>query len=308
MAPELVTPTADPVNPLPTEAPPEESSVASHAEQFDPKREPPLNEDDNAPAPSNGRHRAKSQRATAEDVPRIAELTKKLRAAEAERDEWKGKATPKAPALPAVDTSVSAFTEKEPTLEDFPDAADPYLALTRATAKWDRKKEAFDAEQITATARQQASSHAAQEAFTQEVAAHLTRTQAFAKATPDFETVTAALREQQLPPVLIAAIVKSDNSPALVYHLAQHPDDLDDLYLLSDGKSASDESVAILQRRLHKLFSQAAPTGSVAGVPHKPAPRPPNPVRTAPMKMGDDPPSDDHSVAEHAKFYGPKRR
>lgn len=317
MESDLVAP-ATPTEVIPPPEPPApEPSIADHEAQFGKGAKdatPPAGE----PAPP--RHRAKSQQAKAEDVPRIAELTRRLRETERERDEWKGKATP-APVAPtpaaeptrtvtpsAPATSGDTFPDAEPTLEQFMDQPDPYSAWQRALGRYDRKKEAWDAEQVTKQSQATAAKQAEEHKWQADITAHQTRVQSFASAHPDFGTVTQELMQQNLPSVLLTAIVRSDNSPELIYHLAQHPDDLDELYLLSDGKTASDASVAILQRRLLKLYGSAAPTGSVPVAAANIPPRPPNPVRTGPLKPSDALPGDDASIAEHEKVWGKRRR
>lgn len=294
------------------------TSVAEHAAQFDPKRPEPPTEGE--PEPEKPRYRAKSQRASAEDVPRIHELTKKLRDAERERDEWKSKVaapvltvTPPTAPPPASRAAVPDAPTAKPTWKAFEDeigtkysswsdAQDAYADARDAWREHDRQQQ-----QVT---QQQSAAHAAAiERDRQAIVQHQSRMQTFAEKTPDFTTVTAELMQRALPNALLKAIATHDNGPAFVYHLAQHPDDVDDLFVASHGRSPDDdEFVATLQRRLLKLSSSAAPIASVPGVPHVPAPRPPNAMRTAPMKTGDDPPADGHSLAEHARAYGPKRR
>lgn len=312
---ELSTPPVD-VTP-----PPEPASISSHAEQFDPKRPSPAPEAEpiaatNQSEADRGRHRAKSQRASAEDVPRIAELTKKLRAAEAERDEWKSKHTPAPIAEPITPTPIAATSISSPAkpswdtfegeigtkYETWPDAM---FAYKDAQDHW-ASAESAATQQQAQTAKE---SEAIYEAYRKDVNAHLARTTEFAKAHPDFDDVTKDIGTRTLPPALIAAIVRSDNSPYLMYALGQQPDLADDIYIAARALPQTDESVAILQRRhLSKLTTQAASIGSAAGVRSRTAPPPPNPMRTGPMKAGDDPPAPGHSLADHAKHYGPKRR
>jgi hypothetical protein len=74
-------------------------------------------------------------------------------------------------------------------------------------------------------------------------------------------------------------------------------------------------SVALLRRYLNRYTraTDATPQESTGAPKPAPsvivAPKPPTPVRTGPLKTGDDPPGDnDMSLANHEKFFGRKRR
>src|SRR5690242_13494806 len=118
----------------PVEAPPADLTLAEHQAKFYPKAkkgndtpkapdrvteaEPePVTAETKAETARNDkgqfqkvekeRHRAKSQQASAEDAPRIRELTAKLRAAERERDDYKARVS-----VPAATTPESAPATK----------------------------------------------------------------------------------------------------------------------------------------------------------------------------------------------------
>jgi hypothetical protein len=291
-----------------------DDSIASHEAQFGTTPTPPL-ADPAAEKPGRERHRAKSQRASAEDVPRIAELTKNWRAEqervkslEAKIAEYEAKHA--APAKVETKTDATAFDQPEPTLEQFSTHDDPYTAYTRALARWDRAKEQFDAKRADA---ETARTKAAADADAKRDAAYVSRLQTFVAKTPDFAEKFAAVEREtggQLPMLLIQAIKEDDNGPALLYHLLTHPSDLDDMRFLSDGKPITETSVALLRRRLASLSrSQAVDTGSAVATAYPTlAPRPPKPVRTGPMKAGDDLPGEGASIADHARAFGPKPR
>jgi hypothetical protein len=271
------------------------------------------------------RHRAKSQEAAPEDVKEIQALTKQLREKEAELAKHDPNAVngskrllnlkrqikaldadlasyqPKPVDKPKAEPVPATFEEKEPTLADFADQPDPYLAFTRALGAYDRRKEAFEAKKTEATT-------AVSEARKQKIDAYQARTQAFAAKTPDFDTVTKPVIATNLPELLVAAIIESDKGPEFVYALGQHSDVLDEFVLLTDSKPVTEALVASVQRRLSQRV-QAAPTGSAAeSLPSYIPPRPPNPVRTGPIRTGEELPGDDASLAEHERAYGPKRR
>ena len=323
----------------PTEptAPSETESLADHEQQFSqPKPFAPPPKDDAEPERPRERHRAQSQKAAPEDVHEIAALTKTLREKEAELVKAKPEAgggssrvlnlrrqirgleaelsdlTPKAapvsqPAtapVPASETP-SAFTEPEPVLDQFLDQPDPYAAWTRAAAKWDRRKEAFDSQQLQAQT--QVSQH--QQA---EIAAHGTRMSVFAQATPDFPAKFHAMMQEvggRVPDVLGAAVIRDDNGPKLLYALASDPVFRDEMVLLSEGKPLNDTTVALLQRRLRAQVSKqsAASTGSaLLNVPTPP--KPPNPVRTGAIRAEPELPGDDAPLSEHERAFSRRKR
>lgn len=289
--------------------------------------------DDSGRFKAEPRHRSQSQKAKPEDVAEINALTRTLREKEAELAKVKpdalagsprvltlkqriraieadlaelnatSKVEPKAKAEAA--TAPATFDEKEPTLDDFSDPAkypDPYLALTRALAVYDRKKEAFEASQREAVDAEEAGRKA-------EIASYHARTATFAKTHEDFDAVTGPMIASGLPSLLVAALVKADKGPEYVYYLAQHQDALDELVLLTEGKPVTDSHVAIVQRRLKQQAQAAQSTGSAtAATTAYIPPRPPNPVRTGPIRTGDVLPDDDSSLAEHEKAFGRKRR
>jgi hypothetical protein len=331
---ELDTPVAPATPDLIPEAPPEptaeETSVASHAAAFDPKRPPVSQTPEPQATPSavpeptekpSQRHRAQSQKAGPADVPRINELTRKLREAEAELARFRSTPAPtpstdapKPPIVAAaakpVEAPVSGFTEPEPVLDDFMQEADPYSAWQRAVGKYDRRKERWEEQQAAAVTAQTTQ---ATERLQQQYQAHSTRLSAFIATHPDFAQKVQAsdAANREMPDLLQRAILEDDNGPAMLYAFASDPVFYDEMHLLSDGRPITESSVAILRRRLNAQLTrtQAAATGSAAAMPTTSwTSRPPNPVRTSPLQTGDDPPGDGHSLAEHAKHYSPKRR
>lgn len=327
---------SEPVTPPPTETQPEPIeapvSIADHAEQFGPSREP-ANTGQFANKPADARHKAASQRATPEDVAEINRLTKELRETERRLGEKDPDATssprvralkrqiaalkaleapapepPKAPEKAPEPVKAQSqptsgtFDEKEPTYADFEgDPAkypDPYAAYIKATARYEARKERWEAAQHEQAARQEAE-------YRETVVAHTDRVKAFASKTPDFNTVTAELMDRVFPAILLQAVIKHDRGPEFMYYLGQHPELADELVLMTDGKPVTDAYVATVQRRLSTALGQAAhqPDRPPAAPPFIP-PKPPNPVRTGPIKTADDPPGEAASIAEHAKYYG----
>lgn len=317
------------------------SSIADHESQFGPveRRRADTDTDgqaDTAPQVER-RHRASSQQATKDDVDAIAQLTKRLRAAEADLgiEQKPGESQRvynlrrqaetaerlremhKQPAKPATPKTVDAptvqqFTEKEPVWDDYINDADPVTAFNRAWAKYDRAKDAFDAKQAEVTERQAAQNREQIDAYNANVAAHAARVQEFIKTKPDFEQVCGKMDELgEIPPLLGTAIISDDKSAELMYSLANQPEKLSELILLTYGKPVTPQSVALTQRRLRasNASSAAVTTGAAPATPSAAVTfRPPTPVRTGPLKTADQPLADDASISEHEKRFGPKRR
>ena len=309
--PATQTPPPGEMAPPSTEAP---VSLADHAAQFDPKRPPDAPPTDAMPATpptDRPRHCAKSQQASAADVPRIAELTKKLRDAERERDEWKSKvaapiavAEPAKPVLPEKPIPSGA----KPTWKQFEDEIgtkyDSWAAAQDAYA--DARDDWRD--QQGKQAQNEQAFKASEETL---IKGYVERAQETAKAVPDFFEKTGAAKAalDAAPELLTIAVITDDKGPEIAYYLATHPETLAELSLLTDGKSVTQHSVALLQRRLSSYRLPAAPIASAPAIPpHTPAPRPPNAMRTAPMKTGDDLPGEGHSLAEHRRAFDPKAR
>jgi len=301
-----------------------------------PANEPPRRPDGRFE--KNGfRRRAASQEASADDVPRIRELTRKLREAERERDTLRGGGAPPvaagttapegapraasaqpAAAPPSAQTRPRAalppppppFTLEEPTYEQFANSADPLRDYTKAMARFTNLEQQHD--QATRWYQQQAQRHAQAtngelRSMTQ---AHWTR---MAEAGKD--PANAPLIEQfkadarPITPAILQAIVRSgDSSAKLTLALLRQPGLLEELTLATYDRPATPDLVAVVQRRLQSLGLSAANTGSATAPAPRPAPRPPNPVRTAPDAPPKALPGDDASLAEHAAaFHKPQR-
>ncbi len=280
-----------------------------------------------APEPPKQAEKRRAPRsvATPEDVGRIAELTRKLRETERERDELKTLHAPVAgPATITISPPIIAstngktptdeFTEKEPTQEDFALEDNPFAAWTRAVASYDRRKERFEekqAEQQTAMEKAEQDSRARDEAV---VYAHNARVNAFVQKKPDFQQVISAKEVEDLgalPPLLVRVIAEDDNGPELMYYLASNPDELAEFILLADGKAVNEQSAALLRRRLHTR-GLTATTGTVPTAPPlRTVPRPPIPVRPGPTStapVSEVPDDNDESLSSHEKAFGPKSR
>lgn len=298
-----------------------------------------------APVERRATHRAKSQRAVPEDVKEIDALTKRLREAEdaipIERNSGesdrayqlrkraeiavmatKAHSTPAAPvvARPAAapapvvarPPAIGEFTEKEPQLADFATDPDPYAAWQRSLARFDRRKDDFEATQKTS----QAATKAQQEVFDREinecVQQHVNRIGSFMTARPDMKALfdaEAAKPEHeqiQLPIALRGAIEFHEKGPEFLAYLLQNPDFADEIFLLTDGRAVGDPRTDPLVASVRRRLLQRVPDVKT-GAPATPrqtivAPRPPTPVRTAPQTPREKAPTEPAgSLAEHRR-------
>lgn len=314
------------------EIPSAESGLAEHEAAFG-TIDPSLSEEAQKKAEAKQqriRHRAKSQQAGPGDVGRINELTRKLREAEAEVTTWKTKATssvsspvredrPPASASHAPAT-VDSGTPRQAAAQ--PNATRPkpsedevgtkyaiYGDYVEDLAEWkaEQRDAAREAKQAEEHQRQQHEQTQRQWHDTHKT--YYDRVTAFEQQHPDFTvTVNQHVNGSTLPPSVYRAIIQHDNGPALVYHLAQHPDHLIEMQMLFDGKPPSDTYVALATQWLSSR-AQAVVTGSAASTPPiKLAARPPNPVRAGAAQTSDELPGEDGSLAQHEHAFGKRRR
>lgn len=305
-------------------------ALVSEPEEAHEGNEPPRRADGRFE--KNGfRRRAASQQASAEDVPRIQELTRRLRETERERDSLKsggrpatsnGQAAPvleppPAPAPPAppprrpgLPPPPPPFTLQEPTFDQFKDSPDPLRDYTKAMARFThieenhrRAVEWHKEQSQKVSERHDGELHA----MTQ---AHWARMSAIA-ADPANKGLVEQFANDNRPitPAILQAVVRmGDDSAKVTMAMLKTPGLLEELTLATYDRPATPELVAIVQRRLQSLGLSAATTGSVTAPAPRPAPRPPNPVRTAPEAPPRELPGDDASLADHAAaFHQPRR-
>lgn len=328
------TPAAEPAPPAPdptdAQIPGDDASLQDHEAAFgaiDPSLSGEAKTDAEA-TQQRIRHRANKDRARSGDVPRIHELTRKLREAEARAAAAEARATvppPAAPALPLVPAPSSAVgpergdsgqpraatppaTSPKPTEDEIGTKYDSYADFVEALADWKVEQRDAAREAKLAEDRQKTQQETAQREYDTALAKTLERVAAFKLTHPDYETLMAQHSQVNLPPAVNKAVMTSDHGPAFVYHLMQHPDHLTEMQLLFDGKPPSDEFVAHATRWLSSR-AQAVITGSAASTPPVTlAARPPNPVRTGPIPTRETLPGDDSSLAEHEHAFGQPRR
>lgn len=236
------------------------------------------------------RHRAHSQQARPDDVPRIAELTKKLRETEAERDALKApKVEPAAAAPVAARTPVAepprviaADKDPEPTEALDPSTGKPYedfTKFTRDSARWAAREEMRTARKAheDATANETASQEHARlaTAWTSNVEA--------AKALhKDFESVAYGPSEIPSGSLVDRWIREHPAGPLVLYSLKKNPTELRAMLALPLFEQT--EALSLLSQRLKPRSVAAVSTGAAPVMDTKPVPRPPTPVRTGPMR------------------------
>jgi hypothetical protein len=312
-------PVAEPVTPAVEES----GSLADHEAAHGPDAgAEPATETPAAPA-KRTRHRAASQQASPEDVGRIAELTKRLRETEAERDALRAprpaSATPQAPqSTPPTTTPPSAATAEPFKPRPFV-AFDAWLEQNAGAEYEDyidaRTEDRFA--QIRAHERQQEAAQAQQRTHVERRRTHDARLASARERYADFDTAIAN-PASGVSPVMFDAMLQSEHSAEIHYFLGKHPDI--STQIMHDSAQAGPESVAVMRRYLESLVastatpshatpSKAVTTGAAALALVPPAPQPPTPVRTSALKPGNEPPGDDSmSISDHETHYGYRRR
>jgi len=252
------------------------------------------------------KHRAKSQEAGPKDVPRIAELTRRLREAEAERDRLKATPPPAAavaatPPTPP-ETKAAPPTQDEwkrykampgfPDLKKFEDYSDFQLAsqLFVDNVRWAERQQ---------VAHEQAKNDRELISLSERGKAEF----------PDWEAVAINTKTDIPEGGLIDRWIRENrNGQRVLYWLQKEPQELRRILALELFDQA--EALTLLgQRTGQPPREPAVGTGAAATTPVKVAPRPPTPVRTAAPTAPDEPPDPETaSLAEFERYYHPPRR
>jgi len=264
------------------------------------------------------RHRAKSQQASAEDVPRIKELTSRLRETERELESLRSRVP--APAQPAAESAAPARQAAGPKFPSFEEFA---AIKGNEAASWDDYYDArseWNYQQLRARERAEEQAAKQQETFSSHIKAYTDALPAIYEKYPDFDDVVAPNGQSiEVSRALERAVIEA--GPETAYYLATHPDERDALTqdtLIDPRNPAFAAVVATTRRYLQTLVASeqrssssrgaAAQTGSALTLVRHTPPKPPNPVRTQGQKAADAPPSEDASLADHERAYGPKRQ
>lgn len=324
-----MTPEAQPVPPLPEDATFEQHEAFENAlakgeappaiVEEPPAVEPPPTDADRTET-GQFKKRGPHKGARAADVPRIQELTAKWRSTEEERDALKARvaelearqSTPPprvdTPPTKPVETKDDPEPTQEPFLADPVKYPDPYAAWLRATMQWElRQRDKASA----AAATKVEADRAARDEFDHTLKSYQQRASAFAKEHPDFDAVLKkadqTLGENNMTPVMQAAMLTHDNGPAFGYYLAQHPEVHAEVFLGTTGKPVTPQTVAAAQRLLEARLVTGT-TGSVPPMRPNRAPSPPNPVRSGALTPADSPPGPDDSFEAHERYENAKER
>lgn len=273
------------------------------------------------------RSRARSQQATPADVPVIQELTKLNREGRERLEQLATTGAPRVQKLAKEQLAIQdrlaeadapraqepvyslptpparVYAGQEPSIEDFADRDDPYGAWQRALAKYDRQQEASEAQAAYQQQQFQQTVAQTEQYWVNVRQTHAQRLQMAVQANPRAAQVLQSVRIQP-PPLLDLSIMLDNQSANVALFLASHPDQLDELTLLTASQPVNQQNVDIIRRKLQQMMA-AGMTGAVASSPPPlKVPRPPTPVRTGPMKTGDTQPSDEDSLEDHASRYG----
>lgn len=124
---------------------------------------------------------------------------------------------------------------------------------------------------------------------------------------PDWDAVAAqgdaAIRAagvDQLPPVMIQAILSSDKGAEIMRDLATHPEAA--IQLAKDSATVPASAARVMRSLLEGRLATAASTGSVAPPVRPVAPAPIRPVGSAPV-VSDVAPNDDADLDTHIAYY-----
>ena len=166
-------------------------------------------------------------------------------------------------------------SDPEPTLEQFAEEPDPYLAHSRALARWDARQE-FRSQQATHTQVERA--RAAQRAINQAQAVYDADLPAVRQRYADFDEAHTEVLETlgRLPmsarAPLVHRLLTSSVKHDLTHYLGSHPEDL---AAVVEARNSYEQAIALgaIETRVRALVNQRA----------KPAPQTPTPPPAAPM-------------------------
>ena len=287
----------------------EDNSLAAHEAAFGDKAE---GEKQPASPRILKRHRAEKDKASKADVPRIQELTRKLREAEAKLAE-KGTASAPEPAQtvspPAPGRGASPATlpglRPKPSEDEVGGKYESYADFVEDLSDW--RAEARDAQAKVAkeTEAAQATEAKRMERFQTAHKAYNERAAAYVKQVPDFPEKVAKLGTLKLGPLSLA-LMELDNGPALVDTLVSTPHLAIEASNFWGDKPTSDDYVALATQWLTSRVQPGSTGAGAVTSSQSAAPTPPTPVRTGAMTLGDRPPGDDASIRDHERAYYPQ--
>ncbi len=312
-----------------------EDSLSAHEAEFSVGRQPVAADPEAEPVADSRerdetgkfvkpRHRARSQQASAEDVPRIQELTRKHREAEerATAAEQRAEAAERRAAERREERR-----EPEPTPEPVKRAAFPtyedYVAIKgNESADWYAYQDAradWHYEQRRSAERETEARETAERTTRETETAYAAEVVKFRTEAPDYDTVMAKIGPRDVSLVVQRAAMQV--GPRAAYYLAQHLDELRELTadtLMTADMPGFAQAVAATKRYLARLVAPeqrsqptraaAGSTGAARATTPPIAPKPPTLVRTGATRDAEDLPGDDSSLADHEKAFGKRRR
>lgn len=194
----------------------------------------------------------------------------------------------------------AASVAGEPQFEQFANEADPYTTYMQAWARWDHARQI---DERFARYQAEQAAKAQQQTFEQ-------RIQEGAQRFPDWQDAltSADTLGLQVSEVMKAAITSSPKAPDIVHFLATHPEEC---IQLAEESIQTPVAAATVMRRLlesHLMTAPAAPangTGTASRPLVSSAKPPVKPVGSSPV-VGEAPPGDDATAAEHARYWNRK--
>ncbi len=163
------------------------------------------------------------------------------------------------------------FDKPEPRIDDFTTVEE----WTRAMVEHTRESIKFELEQRESSARQSTEQERQQADWNRVVTAHLGRLEEFRKAHPDYDDIANRAVEAEVPitPVMQVHVVNSDMGPAILYYLAQHPEEARRIATLPSG--ACWAALGRIEARIEAQNQQnSAANGQPASNNGQPAARP----------------------------------
>ncbi|MDQ3171199.1 MAG: hypothetical protein M3Q55_13765 [Acidobacteriota bacterium] len=248
-------------------------------------------------------------------VKRIDVLTGKLQAAEgalsranAELAELKARGATRTETARAeqkveraeAKVEASSFADPEPT-EDDPKFGGDYGKYLRDVASWEGRKAYHDERQAE---RASADRSRREQADREVVKTWADRVKAAQTQYDDYDAVAFGPTRIPSGSTIDAFVMEDEDGPSVLYHLNQHPEEVDSLLQMSPLQQL--KRLAKVAEELSPTLDPTETTGSVAErriivMP----PKPPNPVRTEAQRAHDGPPSDrELSLSEHEKYFG----
>lgn len=263
-------PVADPPKDEPKETPEGEAPVAEGDEA--PPAEPEADDDDDSvapPKPLNKKDRIGRLKYQRWQL-RQSNQQLQVRLAEAER----GGVKPPPVAEPEPEPEAPKFAKPKPQLGDF----DGIEEWTEALTDWTRESVEFKFEQDKIADRARVEGTQRQAAQSDVITRHQQRVAEFRKVRPDFDTVAQEAIDQgiaeKMTPTMSVHITHSEMGPELMYHLAQHPDELARIASLPQGPALV--AIGRLEQQLTDV--KVAPVAPPERPVRKPLPPPIKPL------------------------------